>query len=282
MFRTATLRPGLLVSLKTSVQGNVAYSRFDIEADHVTETGSRRAKWETERTIQDAKEHEESIKVQSKVSSLIRGVCARSAFGLLCPESRADDLAKAISEARAIADAFNSTATLTRVSVNVIAGRIAADDVEAVRAINSEVRDLIASIESGVRNMDVKTIRDSADKLKQLGSMVPDATFARVQVAIDAVRATARKIVKAGESASLEIDATTLERLAQARTAFLDLDMPDQAISAPSVAARAIDMEPENRAEEIARKMGGLRPGESIVATRGNDSRAVSVPQFEL
>lgn len=67
-FKASTLRPGLLVSLKTSCTGNVSYTRADIEAGHMTEEGKKRAKWETERTIEDPIEHEAAIKVQSKTA----------------------------------------------------------------------------------------------------------------------------------------------------------------------------------------------------------------------
>ena len=47
--QTNTIRPGLLVSLKTTVRGNVSYQHTDIEPEHLTETGQQLAKWETER-----------------------------------------------------------------------------------------------------------------------------------------------------------------------------------------------------------------------------------------
>ena len=84
----STLRNGLLVSLKTSVTGNVSYIKRDIETDHVTEDGHLAAKWETERTIVDPGEHEAAIKVRSKARALVTGVCVASAFGLLCPGVR--------------------------------------------------------------------------------------------------------------------------------------------------------------------------------------------------
>ncbi len=55
-----------------------------------------------------------------------------------------------------LADEFNATARLTRLYVNVIAGRIAPDDVEAVKAINSEVRDLLVGRFHGSNHMSNK------------------------------------------------------------------------------------------------------------------------------
>lgn len=247
MLRTSTLRPGLLVSLKTSVTGNVSYARKDIEVDHIDEAdGQRKARWETARSVRDPKEHERAQEVRGKASTLIRGVCAYSAFGLLCPESSGDDLEKAIADARVLADEFNATATITRVNVYVLTGRIAPDDVEAVRAINSEVRDLLSAMETGVKNLDVKVIREAASKARQLGTMLTPDAATRIGDAIDAARSSARKIVAAGENAAVEVDGVTLRALAAARTAFLDIDEA-AAIKAPTTLGRAIDFDPSVR-----------------------------------
>ena len=257
MINTSTLRPGLLVSLKTTVSGNVHYSRQTIESEHITDEGEAKSAWETERTVTDPKEHEAAIKVRSKARSLVSAVCASSAFGLLCPENAEPELESAIAEARRLADAFNAEATLSRISVYVMTGRIAQDDVEAVRAINSEVRDLMADMSKGIETLNVDTVRAAASKAKQLGSMLSPEAEARVQIAIDTARSSARQIVKAGEQASQEIDRRAIRKITEARTAFLDMDEADE-IAVPTVEARGIDLEPEeerraeNEATEIA------------------------------
>ena len=238
----STLRPGFLISLKTSVVGNVHYQRQDIEPDHLTAAGGRQARWETERTISDPNEFEIALKVRSKATSVIRAVCARSAFGLLCPEANNDKLERAIAEARQLADEFNAAAMLTRVSVYVIVGRIVPDDVEAVRAINSEIRDLLETMASGIKNLDVKAVRDAADRARNVGAMLSPDSVARVQVAIDAARSAARQIVKAGGQAAQEIDRTAIQKIVEQRTAFLDLD-PIADVAAPAADARIIDLD---------------------------------------
>jgi len=169
--KSTTLRPGLLVSLKTSLRGNVSYAKTVIEAEHKTDDGAEQARWETERRIQNPAEYERAKTVRSKAGSLIRSVCAHSAFGLLCPESKAEELSAAITSAHQLVDEFNRAAEPSRVGVYVITGRVAPDDVEAVKAINSEIRDLLAAMSEGVKNVDVKTIRDAADRAKQLGTI---------------------------------------------------------------------------------------------------------------
>lgn len=242
--QTSTLRPGLLVSLKTSVTGNVRYQKRIIEGEHKTETGETRAKWETERVVINADELERAKKARSKARALITATCAGSAFGLLCPEADAGLLETALLDARKIADEFNATAELTRISVYVLTGRIAADDVEAVKAIKSEVAELIGLMETGVSGLDVQKIRDAADRAKELSMMLTPDAEARVTVAIETARKTARAIVKAGETAAAEVDQRTLRILREQRTAFLDLDDARE-VAAPVAEGRAVDLTPE-------------------------------------
>jgi hypothetical protein len=242
--QTSTLRPGLLVSLNTTISGNVSYKRREITPEHITDEGTKEAAWQTERTIFDPAEDERARVVRSKARSLISAICARSAFGLLCPESKAAELESAIRDARALADDFNANANLSRVGVYVITGRVAQDDVEAVRAINSEVRDLIDAMADGVAKLDVERVREAANKARALSGMLSDAAQERVAVAIKTAREAARKIVSAGEQAASEIDTATVRQIAQARTAFLDLDMVAADVAAPELEQRGMDLAP--------------------------------------
>jgi hypothetical protein len=241
--KTSTLRPGLLVSLKSSVRGNVRYHKRTLESRRVTKSGQEKERWETERTIDDKAEHEAAQQARTAARLCITGVCAWSAFGLLCPEDRSDELESAIAEARQIADVFNATAKLTRLHVYVITGRIAPDDVEAVRAINSEVRDLLEDMSRGVANLDVKAVREAANKARSIGMMLSPDASARIQIAIDTARSAARKIVKAGEQAARQIDKRAVRLIVEQRTAFLDFDQ-EQEVATPTVPGRVLDLLP--------------------------------------
>src|SRR5262245_49180805 len=96
--QTSTLRPGLLVSLKSSVRGNVSYIRRDLENEEKMKDGSSHSRWETERTIEDLKEHERAVETRTKARNVIGKVCAHSAFGLLCPDTNEKLLEEAIEE----------------------------------------------------------------------------------------------------------------------------------------------------------------------------------------
>src|SRR5262245_16407485 len=98
--RYSTLRPGLLVSLSTSITGNVTYFKTILETPHLDKNGAELAEWKTERKIDDPVENEAASKVRSKVRSLIASVCAKSVHGLLCPEADRAELDGKIEEAR--------------------------------------------------------------------------------------------------------------------------------------------------------------------------------------
>ena len=244
----STLRPGFLVSLKTSVVGNVKYLKQTIESDHTTEEGARRAKWETERTINDPVEFEAAQVARSAAYTIIRRVCTQSAFGLLCPEINGDQLERAIAEARKVAAEFNANAKLSQLNVYIMAGRIAPDDVEAVKAINSEVRELMEDMEKGLKNLDVKAVRAAASRVKAVGAMLSPDAASRVQIAVDAARESARRLVSAGEQIASTIDTATIRRIAEQRTAFLDMDAPEVTVSLPEK-GRVIEFGAHQKAE---------------------------------
>lgn len=235
-----TLRPGLLVSLKTSIHGNVHYLKTEIEAQHETADGAK-ARWETERTIADPVEHEAAKKARSKAAGLIRRVCKQSAFGLLCPEEDAGRLAEAVRDARVIADEFNKAAQISRLTVYVITGKVSPDDAEAVKAIKSEIRELMEMMEGGVGQADAAAIRDAASRAKELGAMLSEDAAAKVQIAVETARAAATRIVKDG--ASQASDEAAVRKIASMRTAFLDLDEVGE-IAAPKAKAAALDIAP--------------------------------------
>ena len=245
--RTATIRPGFLVALATTVKGGVSYARVDLEPDHTTEEGARRARWETKREIPDPAEFEAATVARGKARSLVTAVCCRSSFGLLCPATREADLQDAIEEARKVADAHNAGAAHTRVEVFVLAGRIASDDAEAARAIASEVRTLMEDMQAGIRAAAPEAIREAANKARSIAGMLSPEISGKVSAAIGEARAVARELVrrikKSGERAADAVAQLSVAKIEAARFAVLDLDEGETQESA-GPAAPALDMEP--------------------------------------
>lgn len=241
-----TIRPGLLVAVTGSIKGNVKYKKEDIQAEHVVD-GEAKAEWNTKRTIKNPVEFKAAQEVMSKASYMIKSVCSR--IGTMpvyvCPNIAAPDLDKAVIEAKALCEAFNQTATVTKIRLGVVTGKVAQDDVQAVRAIRREVSELLNDMKEGIESLDVATVREAASRAKQLGQMLAPEAEARVRVAIEQARALATRINKAGEQGAAEIDARTIAVLTEARTAFLDLDDVEE-IGQGFVAGRAVDLTPNS------------------------------------
>jgi hypothetical protein len=245
--RVNVLRPGLLVSLKTSIRGGVAYFRKDLEPDRITEEGERIARWETKREIYDAQEYERATVARSKARAIITGKCAHSDFGLMCPEAQEEELREAIRAARTVANEHNRDATRTQVEVYVMLGRVAVNDVEAVRAISAEMRGLMDDIKAGIADANPEAIREAANKARNMNQVLTESTQAKVKAAIDEARAIAKeikkRIEKSGTDAAAVVKELGTKKLDEARFAFLDLDEQTQGeqIAAP---ARAVDIDP--------------------------------------
>lgn len=239
----STLRPGLMVVLKTSITGNVSYDKNDL-GETPDQDGGVITHWETKRKVVDPEEHKESTKVRAEARRKIMSQCVQSGgFGLLCPEHREADLRAAMKDAQRIVDNFNDTARVSNVRINILIGRIAPNDAEAIRAITGELGDLMATMESGLANFDVDAVREAASRAKRMSQMVEPAAQAKVQATIDMAREAAKKIVAAGETAAKEIDKETIAAIARARTAFLDIDGETGEIAEPVATARAVDLE---------------------------------------
>lgn len=279
---TTTLRPGLLVCLKTSRKGdNVSYAREDIEKEHITNDGVKIDEWNTKRTTVDPTEYELAKDVRAMARNMVAGVCAKSSFGLLCAEENAEKLEAKIREANELTRKFNETAKITEVNIYTITGRIEPNDAEAVRAINAEVTDLLDKMQTGIKKLDVDMVRKAAAQARQLGTMLKPEANERIQEAIKAARKVARQINKAGEVASTELNEIAIKNITEARTAFLELDEPTTVpTEAPEAEGRAIDLEPE----ELCSQHGCPTPCNVCSEELPEElpEAAVTVPAFEL
>lgn len=249
------LKPGLLVSVKTSVRGGVSYSRTDLAltveellAAGIAVPATAQAdvsRWETTKVVADPEEHKAATLLRSKALNTIRRECSSTSFGLLCSTDREARLDEAIATARGAVRSFNSSATQVTVNVAVLKGRIAETDEEATRAIADEVAELLGAMESGVRTLDAKAIRAAAAKAKAVGSMLEARESARVDSAIEAARIAARAIVKridkGGEAAAtvaLDLQSGPIQK---ARFEFLEAASDEEAL--PSDALPSVNVQ---------------------------------------
>jgi|SRR5215472_893147 len=244
MILNTTIRPGLLVHVSTSIKGNVSYD--------VTRLGTKQTvegeieEWDTKRLTRDVDEQERASKARSLARSKIQSVCIPiEPGGLLCPQDRADQLALAEAEALRIVEEFNDSAQITRLTFRVVTGSIAPSDARAIKMINQELRDLMESMAEGMASLDVKKIREAADRATQVNKMLPSETGEQVKKAIELARKTATDMRKAAEVGAAEVDQVAIARIQEARTAFLDLDDNQGTIGEVEHAGRSLDLAPE-------------------------------------
>lgn len=256
--KSATIRPGLLVNVKSTVVGGVAYKRVDLDADGLPiDEGADVARWETTRIIEDKDEYEHAIKARSLAVSTIRRECQETTFGLLCPEDHEGALDAAIRKAREIVDAHNETATHTRVAIYALKGRVASNDAEAARAITSEIAQLVTQMDRGIESLDAKSIREAANRAREMSAMLDASLQTKVEGAIAQARKAARditrRIEKNAEDKVIVLKDIQRGQIESARIAFLDLSegaaTPSEAL--PAVQAQRFadidvsDVEPE-------------------------------------
>lgn len=227
MTQKMTIRPGLLVALKSTIRGGVRYEKVDLERDSATH------KWETTKRVDDPAELEAATKARGDAVNMVTRACNRTSFGLLCPERYEAELDAAIIRAQDIVDAFNQNAKHSQIGLYVLKGRIAGSDEVAARAIGQEVRELIEAMGNGIQAMDAAAVRDAANKARQMLAVLTEDSSERVSAAIEAARKAAREIVrrveKKGEAAEevlAELDRSAIDA---ARIAFLDMSEQPQA-----------------------------------------------------
>lgn len=221
--RNDIIRPGFLISLKTTLIGNISYHKQVLEREHVDADGSEKARWETLRVIGDREEHNAGRKAQAEARAKVTQVCTNTAFGLLCPEDNAAELQAAIAEAKAVAAEFNRTARLSRVNIYVIVGKIATDRFDVVGAMAAEALELLNALLTGIRNRDAGEIRTAANELRKLGDMFSEPSRGQLKVAIDAARTAARKIVKTPGLPASDIEAESVLTITNTQRRFQQL-----------------------------------------------------------
>lgn len=221
------IKPGIIVALKTSLRGGVKYTRVQLDdAGIVAGEGAAVKRWETTRVIEDRESFEAAQKCRSTSSGLVRKACAQTAFGLLCPLDREDDLDAAVALAKAQILASNDRDPRMRIDLYVLKGRIAETDEEANRAIAGEMRDLLDEMSVGISAGDASAIRDAANRARELSAVLEPTQQEKVAEAIEVARAAARALVKrvekGGEKRELVVQSLVRGPIEAARFAFLD------------------------------------------------------------
>jgi hypothetical protein len=221
---TMTLKPGLLVSLKTTKRGGTEYDRVDLSGKKDGQATIE--EWKTTKRVADAKEDDRATKLRSKLAGLVRKVCAPSAFGLICPVSKEKELDEAIADAKAGAAKFNMEAKTVQIGIYALKGRIAETDQEAARAIKDELKDMLAEMQRAITGGAVDDAREAASKLLKMGMVLDETTQGKVKRAVEEVREIAKQTIKrvaeGGVTTAQAVAGIKFTATEEARFAFLD------------------------------------------------------------
>lgn len=293
--RTIMIRPGILVAMKTSLDGGVNYERKDLApaptevidaSGDVVPAEVKVERWETTKITIDPDEHARAVKARGLAVTAIRRCCADTPFGLLCPVDDEAQLDAGIAAAREIERAHNAGSTHTRISIRVLKARVANDDVEAAREIGREVAAMIRDMGAAIDRLDPEAIRKAADRVREMGTMLDVEGRARVGAAVEQARIAAREItkrvIKGAEPAAVVLATIQRSAIEQARVSFLDLGTPiaDEAaveIAMPSIAvARVAELDLVEDAPAAPAVVAGARVADLDLGILG-DGGAVSV-----
>jgi hypothetical protein len=238
------MKPGVQVILSTKIRGGTEYTKETLEYPTRQIDGAMESEWITRKRIEDPDEWERASKTRDKARSLIGSVCAKTEGGLLCPLENKAELIERIDEAKQLVGAFNQTAVYSHVKLHVYPLEVRADDVEATRAIFSEIEEFMADMAEGMAELDTKKVRAICDKAVNLNRMLDGEASEKLELVVKVARAACTRIVKAGGEIGGEMERNTIRLIKSARTQFLDVESPSTTVARPvsTGAARALDL----------------------------------------
>ena len=231
MVNIAKIKPGLLVSVKTRQHGGVSYTKRDIEAPRVTESGAQVSRWETDKFVYDPDETERAQQVANRARYLVTRHCVKTEMQqLLCPNDRREELRRAVAEARVLVSEFNDSASFTEIQIDVWVGEIVDNGVDAAQQIFASQQAFLNEMIDGLKEMDPKKVRAAINKSRDLGQMMSGQANEMLIEATRVAETARQRIVAAGEKAIVAIDLEAISKIGSVRNSFLDFDYASNAV----------------------------------------------------
>lgn len=224
--RILKVKPGYLVTLSTAIRGGVQYDREDLNEERRPD-GAEVEEWKTVKVTADPEEHERAVQTRSRVRALFKSATVWTPFGSVCPSENLPDLDAAMEEAERIVREFNAGAQHCEVRFASLRGEIAENSAEAVRAIRSEVGELLRDYEQMIRAGDIRSARDIATRATQMNRLLEQESAGSsqlsraIQEGRKVARAIVRRVEKGGEELAEVLAEANLSPIAEARFVFL-------------------------------------------------------------
>lgn len=227
MSNVLKLRPGFLVCFSTRVENGVEHLKSQVR-EEVLPDGAVRKEWQAATIIHDPEEFKAVSVLRSRVRNIMKGVTTNTGFALMCPREDEQRLSAAITEMDALALGWNETSKVYKLRVSTVLAEIAENKADAIKAIKSEVVDLLARMEAATRAGSVRDIRAAANEAAQkvaLLDLESEDGDDEIAQALAVARGVARKIVKrvekGGEDLAAVLEQQNLEPIAAARLRFI-------------------------------------------------------------
>lgn len=225
MVNISKIKPGLLVSVKTRQHGGVSYTKRDIEAPRVTESGAQVSRWETDKFVYDPDETERAQQVANRARYLVTRHCVKTEMQqLLCPNDRRAELRAAVAEARELVADFNAGASFTEIQIDVWVGEIVDNGVDAAQQIFASQQAFLNEMIEGLKELDPKKVRAAINKSRDLGQMMSGQANEMLIEATRVAESARQRIISAGENAIVAIDLEAITKIGSVRNSFLDFD----------------------------------------------------------
>lgn len=225
------IKAGYLVSSKTTLCGGVHFTRTEYNKNKEGERAV--TKWKTTKVIDSPDEYRRGEEIRNRINYLVYRVCVLTSFGLLCPSKKKKELEEAIAEGAKLARDYNRTARYSRITPYIFWTQILNDNEDNLKALSSEIREMLDTMKDGILNIGKKPLKDSikeikkaADKAKRLTEVLDDSYTGKINVAVEEARKAAREItkrvIKKNESIEEVLKSINTKAIAAARFAFID------------------------------------------------------------
>ena len=220
-----TMKPALMVSSSIARVGGMRQSK---ENEHVELDGAHEVKrWTAIRDVTDRNDLKAADAVASECRRMLRQVCVGTAFGLVCPMDRKQELTEIIGQIRARLTEANKTLNTCHLTSMFVTGTIVSDDKEAAEALTAQLGGFLGGLSAALEACDVKKIRQTLASMKGIETLLPPIQSAAINKAMAAARKAAAFIRHEVEKKDRSITAVRMEldlsELDVARAMFVEV-----------------------------------------------------------
>ena len=292
---TALLKPGRMVSLRSTVRGGVEYDREDLPTacdcaladgpraevrgpDHATSCpmgeGEAVKAWKTVRRIKDPVEWKRAKAVRGRAVAKVWHACVFTEFGLVLPDDRRAKFEEILTEQRQLVHEHNKTTQHTHVTLRVLRSRLERDE-ETETSLAAEVDEVVEDMEACAAASDVDGARKTALKAQKLTAIFSSDVAARVMEKVKAARDAATAAAKAArDAAKPKVDDEEEEAAKEAKAVKKAAKEAKAAEAKAAKEAKAADGKAKAKVEDKAKAKAKVDKAKAAKEAKAADGEA--------